>query len=133
MFGNNLLACFFLSFDDSFHYLTRITALSGACTAAAAAPQVEELEDEKQQHALSLPLSLYLSACSHFDVIYFIMGGIRCWGRMSYAKLTSACLPGPVPAVKGHAHGDTLFDDDNWQSPQPFKTAPAAAGCIRWC
>lgn len=42
-------------------------------------------------------------------------------GRMSYAKLTSACLTGLLPVMKGHEHGDTLFDDDNWQSPQPLK------------
>lgn len=40
---------------------------------------------------------------------------------MSYAKLTSACLTGSVPVMKGHEHRDTLFDDDNWQSPQPLK------------
>ncbi|KAM3618819.1 uncharacterized protein V6R79_025197 [Siganus canaliculatus] len=40
---------------------------------------------------------------------------------MSYAKLTSARLAGSVPLMKGHEHGDTLSDDDDWQSPQPLK------------
>lgn len=40
---------------------------------------------------------------------------------MSYAKLTSACLSGSPPVMKGHQHRHTLLDDDNWQSPQPLK------------
>lgn len=49
---------------------------------------------------------------------------------MSYAKLTSAYLSGSVPVIKGHKHRHTLFDDDNWQSPQPLKRlAPLLEVC----
>lgn len=57
---------------------------------------------------------------SHFNIILVHYGDLVL-ERMSYAKLTSACLTGSVPLMKGHEHRHTLFDDDDWQSPQPLK------------
>lgn len=44
------------------------------------------------------------------------------------------CMPHWLGATYQRTrHGDTLSDDDNWQSPQPLKRPEPLTGCVRWC